>query len=130
MNKISNCRRALMQIGQNGGYRLLASGTYTEAVDGVQLMEIPVSYSGTPKIVFVTAANGNSLTGTWAWCLILGTEDLTENVFSSVRMAKCDSNSDQIAPANLSEDKITLGRASSARPIHAQDYNWYIYGET
>ena len=100
-------------------YRLLASGTYTNETEGINPMIIPVSYSGTPKAVFVGAVNGDSLGGTYRWSLIYNVGDVTNGIWDEIKNGTI----------SLLENQIDVRRVSTGNPIHAQDYKWLIYGE-
>lgn len=124
---------AINAISGGGGssYTLLNSGSYTLASDS-STMSIPVAYSGTAKSLYVVAENGATNAGTWAWCHIFDTSDLTGTEFQSVWNVKYGANGSQLASNNspsLSSSAIGVARYNTSNIIKAQKYLWYIYGE-
>lgn len=125
--------------GGGGGisYELLNSGTYTLATTGSS-MTIPVTYTGTPKLIYIEAATGNANGGTWVWVNWLDTTPLNIsmvfNMFGALYMQKAGTSNAWAAPTlanrpQISATAITVSRSNTSNNIIAQDYNWYIYGE-
>ena len=125
---------AIEAISGGESYTLLASGTYTVTA-AADSMTIPIgTINGTIKCV--TVETSDTRDGTYAWAMMLGTAELTSNLFRFMwqckysRMAEWGANSYADRPI-LDENAhtFTVKRYSGSYNIKAATYNWYVYGE-
>ena len=127
--------------GGGTGLTLLNSGTYTLTTVKTPLV-IPVSYSGTPVIVIVTAATRSSGVAQCMACVKIMKPSSVSSLWNNnggvwlVGYSDSDAksftapNATNIAKYTIDSSEISFPRQDSTRVWRAVDYNWYIYGET
>lgn len=124
--------------GGASGLALLASGTYTLAAIANPLV-IPVSYTGTPIVVIVVAAERAKELSQHMTCVRIFKPSGVSSLWNDAGLAENlgYSNSDQKsygAPSSpqtykVTSTQISFPRQDSTRIWRPVNYNWYIYGE-
>lgn len=126
--------------GGGGGLALLTSGVYT-APSSVLNLNIPVSYSGTPKFTMIVADDPPVDTAQTVMAFFIPSFPVIGNTLSPHgyggyvdRTAANATNhgviSRGLATFNISNTVLTFGRPAPSYPwIAGVTYHWYIYGE-
>lgn len=133
--------------GSEGGvYDLLNSGTYTLAGDAAGNMQIPVSVTGVPKLIYVEVdAPTASTAQSYKWSRFIATDyaEMTSVYILNCGIYKNASDVDGYfavrsggtnRPVSLdaftNPTKITCYANSNTTPAKAGTYNWYVWGTT
>ena len=122
--------------GGGGGLQLLASGSYTNA-STTTAVTIPVSYSGTAKMVLVTKDEVDADLGemiAW-WYLVNYEPSRAFNIFgvinSITRYKTATGNPTTLfsnSSTTLTSTTIRVAQYGPSYPVQSGDYNWYIWG--
>ena len=124
--------------GGASGWTLLASGSYTKTGTATAL-SIPVSYSGTPKIMCVRVQEPIADTGQAVAAfkyIDMPNSDMAGFFANGAAQARGRTSANaynyvSIDPANatLTATAMTWARVTSSLLWQPNTYNWYIYGE-